>query len=210
MLFFTFYDRTCSYTKVHTIYILGVFIYFWYVATNKFSWHWFTSLKSHNCHDFSLHHELVFDDMNLHMVYIWSSLLQLTVEPCDLCQADNLFTAVTSWINSLLSLKMTNFHPVSFWVVIFVIDYVIQHSTKTKYQQQQNGIVRDFFCNLYGVPVCQSCLIMSCHLQQQHQVHFFCTVEKLLGSQGYVLIPPQKELHQTVLFSVNLKWVDGF
>ena len=61
--------------------------------------------------------------------------------------------------------------------------------------------MRDFFCNLYGVPVCQSCLIMSCHLQQQHQVHFFCTVEKLLGSQGYVLFPSQKELHQTVFFS---------
>ena len=95
-------------------YLLGVFIYFWYVATNKFSWHWFTSLKSHNCHDFSLHHELVFDDMNLHMVYIWSSLLQLTVESCDLSQADNLFTAVTNWINLLLSLKMTNFHPVQY------------------------------------------------------------------------------------------------
>ena len=51
------------------------------------------------------------------------------------------------------------------------------------------------------LPVCHSCLIMSCHLQQQHQVHFFCTVEKLLGSQGYVLFPSQKELRQTVFFS---------
>ena len=144
-----------SYTKVHTIYILGVFIYFWYVATNKSSWHWFTSLKSHNCHDFSSHHELVFDDMNLHMVYIWSSLLQLTVESCALSQADNLFTAVTSWINSLLSLEMTNFHPVSFWVVIFVIDYVIQQSTKTKYL---NDLATKWHCARFFFAICMVCL----------------------------------------------------
>ena len=80
------------------------------------------------------------------VVYLCSSLLQLTVESRDLSQAEKKITVVTSWANSpndnAFQSKLLFFHPEPFWLISVVIWWICSACNNSKKISLINPVIQ--------------------------------------------------------------------